>query len=56
VTIDRVFFGGINVYLEQKSALFRRLPRWLFSWLDNRKILDWATSQGIQTDPKELGA
>ena len=24
-----IFFSGINVYLQQKSALFRRLPRWM---------------------------
>jgi hypothetical protein len=24
-----IFFGGINVYLDQKSALFRKAPRWL---------------------------
>jgi hypothetical protein len=24
-----IFFSGINVYLEQKSALFSRAPRWL---------------------------
>ncbi|MGH9859973.1 MAG: glycosyltransferase family 4 protein, partial [Candidatus Acidiferrales bacterium] len=27
VSHDRVFFGGINVYLEQYSPLFRRMPR-----------------------------
>jgi len=30
-----IFFSGINVYLEQKSALFRRAPRWahdLLAW------------------------
>ena len=29
VSIDRVFFGGINVYLQQKSAVFRHTPWWL---------------------------
>jgi hypothetical protein len=24
-----VFFGGVNVWLQQHSALFRWLPRWL---------------------------
>ncbi len=35
VSIDRVFFGGINVYLQQKSALFRHTPWWLDRVLDN---------------------
>ena len=24
-----IFFGGVNVYLQQKSALFRKTPRWI---------------------------
>ena len=24
-----VFYGGINVYLQQKSGWFARLPRWI---------------------------
>ena len=55
VTVDRIFFGGINVYLQQKSRLFRLLPRWLFRWLDGRRLLRWATSRGIETDPRMLG-
>ena len=27
VTIDRVFFGGVNVYLQQRIGLFRYLPK-----------------------------
>lgn len=55
-TIDRVFFGGINVYLQQKSALFRWLPRWADRWLDAPWLIRWATSYGIQTEAKSLGA
>ncbi len=29
-----VFFGGINVYLQEKCALFRYAPVWLKRWLD----------------------
>jgi glycosyltransferase involved in cell wall biosynthesis len=54
--IDRVFFGGINVYLEQKVPLFRYLPSWLTSWLDRPGVLRWATSGGIETDARQLGA
>lgn len=34
-----IFFGGINVYLQQKSALFRRTPRWLDRLLDAPSLL-----------------
>lgn len=55
VSIDEVFFGGINVYLQQKSALFRWLPRWMDRWLDQPWLIRWATSHGIQTEAKMLG-
>ena len=29
VSSDRVFFGGISVYLEQYVPLFRATPKWL---------------------------
>jgi glycosyltransferase involved in cell wall biosynthesis len=56
VAIDRVFLGGINVYLEQFFPPFRYLPSWLTSWLDRPGVLRWATSQGIETDARRLGA
>ncbi len=34
-----IFFGGINVYLQQTSALFRHTPRWLDRVLDARPLL-----------------
>jgi len=56
VTIDRVFFGGINVYLEQRLPLFRRLPAWTCAWLDHPRLLRWATRRGVETDSSQLGA
>jgi len=55
VTIDHVFFGGINIYLQQKIPLFRLLPNWVDRWLDSPAILRWATSRGMQTSPQQLG-
>lgn len=56
VSIDRVFYGGINVYLQEKSALFRRLPSFLDRWLDQPWLINWLASRGMETDAKELGA
>ena len=43
VSIDRVAFGGINVYLQQHSAIFRHTP-WAFDrLLDRPGLLRWAT-------------
>ena len=41
VSQQRVFFGGINVYLQQKSALFRHTPWFLDRLLDWPRLLRW---------------
>ncbi len=51
-----VFFGGINVYLQQKLALFRHTPRWLDRLLDARGLLRLAGKQSGMTDTSDLGA
>lgn len=50
-----VFFGGINVYLQQKFALFRNTPRWLDRLLDARGLLRLAGKQSGMTDTSDLG-
>jgi glycosyltransferase involved in cell wall biosynthesis len=55
VSQKRVFFGGINVYLEQKFWLFRQTP-WLFDRLLNpRWLLRWVSRFAVKTDYSELG-
>lgn len=49
-----VFFGGINVYLQEKSALFRRTPRWVDRIFDAPALLRWAASKAGMTDAKTL--
>jgi glycosyltransferase involved in cell wall biosynthesis len=56
VSIDRVFYGAINVYLEQKSSLFRHTPWLLDRLLTNRKLLNWASGFRSSTDARDLGA
>src|SRR2546426_4603131 len=50
-----IFFGGINVYLEQKSPWFRHSPRWLHRLLDSPKLLRWAAGAAAKTRPEEAG-
>ncbi len=50
-----LFFGGINVYLQQKSAFFRRTPRWLDDLLDSPALLRQAGRRAGMTNPRELG-
>jgi glycosyltransferase involved in cell wall biosynthesis len=55
VSQGRVFFGGINVYLEQKFWLFRHTP-WLFDRLFNsRRLLRWVSRFAVKTSYSELG-
>lgn len=49
------FFGGINVYLEQHSALFRRAPRWLHRLLDSPRLLRWAAGRAAKTRAEDVG-
>lgn len=56
VSIDRVFYGAINVFLEEKTSLFRHTPRFLDRILNARPLLDWAARKGGSTDAAELGA
>jgi glycosyltransferase involved in cell wall biosynthesis len=51
----RVFFGGINVYLEYHSRLWRRLPRWMTHWVNHPKLISLATRFGVSNDASELG-
>ncbi|MGD2094756.1 MAG: glycosyltransferase family 4 protein [Phycisphaerales bacterium] len=50
-----IFFGGINVYLQQKSGFFRKTPRWLDKLLDSPKLLSWVGRKAGMTSAKDLG-
>lgn len=50
-----VFFGGINVYLEQRFAVYRRLPDWCRRWLDSPRLLRWVGTRAAQTRPEQVG-
>jgi glycosyltransferase involved in cell wall biosynthesis len=55
VSHRRVFFGGINVYLEQKLRLFRHTPRWLDRLLNFRWLLRWASRFAGRMKYSKLG-
>ena len=48
------FFGGINVYLQQKFSIFRKTPRWIDSLFDSRKLLSWISTKSSMTSSKDL--
>ncbi len=55
VSSQRVFFGGVNVYLQQKSVLFRHTPWFLDRLLDRPGLLRWASQFAVKTLPQDLG-
>lgn len=55
VADSHVFFGGINVYLQQKVPLFRYLPRWMDHILDQPWLIRWATGGAASTSAATLG-
>lgn len=55
VSHRRVFFGGINAYLQQHVPLFRYTPRWLDRLFDSRWLLNKATAGAASVDPAKLG-
>lgn len=55
VSGDKVFFGGISVYLEQYVPMLRNSPRWLDRLWDSTPMLQLASRRSISTSPKMLG-
>ena len=50
-----IFFGGVNVYLEQKSAFFRHAPGWLHRLLNSRWLLERAAGRAAKTRAEDTG-
>jgi glycosyltransferase involved in cell wall biosynthesis len=55
VSQKRVFFGGINVYLQQKLSLFRHTPWILDRALDAPRLLRWVSRFAVKTRAEDLG-
>jgi glycosyltransferase involved in cell wall biosynthesis len=53
---ERVFFGGISVYLEQHLSLFRHTPAMLDRLWDAPWVIKAFSSGSIAVDPAVLGA
>jgi glycosyltransferase involved in cell wall biosynthesis len=50
-----IFFGGINVYLQQKSGVFRKTPPWVDRLFDSPKLLKWIGRKAPMTSARDLG-
>lgn len=56
ISEGELFYGGLNVYLQQASSLFRWLPRWADSFLSTPKLVGWIASRAMGTTANNLGA
>ncbi len=54
-SVDQVFFGGINVYLQQKMPFLRFLPKLFDRFLDNPVLIRRVTKNASKVAPAELG-
>jgi len=50
-----VAFGGVNAYLQQRSALFRHAPEFVDRLLDHPRLLRWLNERAWSTRPESLG-
>jgi glycosyltransferase involved in cell wall biosynthesis len=55
VSQHHVVFGGISVYLEQHSSIFRHTPAFLDRLWDAEWIIKMASKRQIKVDPHSLG-
>ena len=55
VSRNHVAFGGISVFLEQHSSIFRHTPRLLDRLWDADWVIKMASKRQIKVDPQSLG-
>jgi glycosyltransferase involved in cell wall biosynthesis len=55
VSDERVFFGGVSVYLQQHVPLFRRTPWMLDKIWDSGPVIRALTGRSVSVNPKLLG-
>ncbi len=56
VSLRQVFYGAVNVYLQQKSGIFRHTPRLLDRLLDRPALLNAVSRFAASTAAEDLGA
>ena len=50
-----IFFGGINVYLQQKLPFFRKTPAWIDKLFNSTGLLRAAAKRSHMPSPREHG-
>jgi glycosyltransferase involved in cell wall biosynthesis len=55
VSRNDVLFGGISVYLQQYSTIFRRTPRFVDRLWDSPRVIDIFAGRAVSPDARVLG-
>jgi glycosyltransferase involved in cell wall biosynthesis len=55
VSAQRIFLGGINIYLQQMFPFFRKSPEFLDRLWDFKPLLKLVTNLGMSVNPADLG-
>lgn len=55
VASNTLFYGGLNVYLQQIIPLTRWIPRWADRFLSSPKLVSWIASRSMGTTADKLG-
>jgi len=50
-----IFYGAVNIYLEQTVPIFRHFPGWFSQLLDSPSLLKWASNMSGTTRARRLG-
>lgn len=56
VSTDRVFLGGINVYLDSVMPGWKFLPGWMTNWLNRESVISALSRIGAGNDASKLGS
>lgn len=56
VSSSQLFYGGLNVYLQQLSPVFRWIPNWADKFLSSPQLVGWIASRAMGTSAKNLGS
>lgn len=54
-SVGQIYYGGINVYLQQYVGLFRHTPRFIDRLLDSPSLLRGVGRLAAKTQPQQLG-
>lgn len=55
VARDQLFYGGLNVYLQQVLPLARWVPKWSDNFLSSPRLVRWIARRAMATSADKLG-